>query len=316
MAFVWNKDGEDGYNLSYTQGPEVIWGLIDILRSCGWTLVDKSDGLTYGVLSHSGIGAGGMNNNYAWARVRDPSNIREIVFQRGVAHYQWKFMYSAKDRFDLGFVDAVTIPTAADEVSFHDGYLYPTTFRTVFPTSGSWKVNIWGQDQSHNGGYFFCALVRLASTGTNGCLIYGDPIALNSSTGLDEDPYVLHGTNAAMTRSSMGGSGSETCGWMRYSKPNESWHNISQTYHNVVPVEDPEDNSRMVDNGFYHHQSTGLKGRKGKSKYVSWKYGNSINFGDVFEDQDENLWLIVDDIALAGWPRDGGGDPIIPSVVF
>lgn len=125
-AYVINRrPWYDTVSSTVSSSGEALSLLVEMLVSAGWTYQGSGDGqslqgTTTKVFTRTGTGAGGWNVNRAWARVRDPGDLREFVFQlvstttaNGANTVRIK--YSANARFTGGTASANTVPSATDE---------------------------------------------------------------------------------------------------------------------------------------------------------------------------------------------------------
>lgn len=113
---------------------ELFYNFKTLLKANGWTVMSSSDGLTYFPASDGitggAAGAGGMRNNHAWFRIRQPTGgaapyagTREFVFQVYASNFtnDIRVKYSATGVFTTGSPSATQTPAAADEMYWVGG---------------------------------------------------------------------------------------------------------------------------------------------------------------------------------------------------
>jgi hypothetical protein len=319
MAWITN-DGASTINLTNTSGSAVMFRVKELLKTAGWTVKSSSDGTTYNSsgdqITTAGSGAGGMDNNYAWFRIQDPGTLREYIIQRGTAHYSWKGLYSASDKFTGGSPNATTPPTAGDEQGW---FRASTTYQTMFPTSGSWRTHIAAQNAAYNDVYaWWCCCYATTEETTLIC----DAIDTNTyETGTDDDPCIHYGSDDAPVYTTFCGTSllantDAFKAWMNYGETDEEWESVSGLYYysssaamTPVPsspdfVKDLYDNLvRALPIYFFRHSNTRVAvGSKGGAKYMhfnpdraTYTYGDLIQEGSAYH-------LVWKDVLLPGWP--------------
>lgn len=105
-------------NQAPTSYGQAVSLLVENLVSAGWTYQASGDGLSgydssSKVFTGTGSGALGWNNPNAWARVQDPSGVREFVIQHNAVGGA-RIKYSPFAKFTTGG-SATVVPTADDE---------------------------------------------------------------------------------------------------------------------------------------------------------------------------------------------------------
>jgi len=100
-------------------GPKVIFDLKTRKKLVGHTIVASGDGLSAfsasgDVITHSGDGPGGMNNQGAWFVEQAPTGGRQSCFQIGHVNGVLWWQYSKSAGFVGGSPSASTCPTATD----------------------------------------------------------------------------------------------------------------------------------------------------------------------------------------------------------
>jgi hypothetical protein len=134
-------------NTAPATGARAVYTLLACLMQAGWTKVADSDGTTYssgGTQVTSGAsGAGGLGNNSAWVRMRDPAGVREFILQRGTTNLLWRFLWSHSAKFTGGSPGATQTPSATDEqtVNMGGGTHASPTFGTCFGTDNAYKFH-------------------------------------------------------------------------------------------------------------------------------------------------------------------------------
>lgn len=319
MTWITNDGVASTINLSHSNGAESIFILKRLLKQAGWTVLSSSDGITYNSIgdqiTHSGTGANGMNNNYAWFRIEDPASLREYVIQRYTNHYQWKWHYSASDGFTGGAPDFDTIPTANDMKGIAEN---DTAFRNIFPPSGPWRIHFAAENAAHNGVYswWYSSTGPSSYTGTGLC----DAIDLNTSDSGDNDPcahYCSYFDPAYSQISSTATSTRSFRCWLRYGESDEEWAGITAVYYTGYSLgmppypssdalaKDPHNSFSYVMLPVWLVRATGSsKGNryKGCFKNVRWNPNASVHtYGDLIQVGSE-YWFVCGDLLLRGWP--------------
>jgi hypothetical protein len=183
-------------NVSVTNGAEVIWNLINLLISNGWTKAQDSDGQggTYSPTGQQvtgpGSGNNGLNNPSAWVALVDPGGERKYFFQRGSgAVANWWIRYSRNAAFG-GTPDATTMPETTDIQSVHGT---SATGLALFGGTASYYTHAVAETTAAFGVYqfwFACTALFTGALLQGGMYVQGLETAPYSG-GLDLDPAVL-----------------------------------------------------------------------------------------------------------------------------
>ena len=181
--------------------------IVEMLVAAGWTYKASGDGLsaysaTGKVFTGTGSGAGGWNNNRAWARLAAPDGIREICVQHN-ANQGVRLKTSTSAKFVGGSPGAVTVPGATDErVLWGAGTDGTPTLTTWFSTgtlTGSVKWQGYASSAAPYG-FWVAGATTPAGAMTNGLML--DPV---QSVPEDPDPVVWHiGTSTGFNRGGLG----------------------------------------------------------------------------------------------------------------
>lgn len=306
-----------------TTGPQAVFALKQWLTSTHggtkfWTVTRSGDGTTGGsgdYITHSGSGAGGLNNNDAWFVLRDPDGNREILFQRsssGSAY--WKLLYSKGCMFTGG--TGSSRATATDEKSWLK--LRAAGPSSIF-TGSSFYCHVCCEGDTPDGDvYPFWMICRQSGSGLVASSFVLDSVIDALSPAADDDKAVLMGTNENLRHD--GGTYfayptySQLSSFMRYGKSGEEWGELLMPYYfdgvNKYPGvlgTNPEDGKYPILPSFLWRMS-GTTGIKGQANLIRYKPHALINYGDVLYDGTD-YYLVVDDILLRGWP-----DSTLPSV--
>jgi hypothetical protein len=319
MAWVTSFSGQSTVNKCSTSIIYAMFYLKELLKSVGWTVLESSDGSTYNSsgdqITHYSTGANGMNNNYSWFRIRDPSNLREYVFQRGTTSNSWKGLYSASDRFTGGTPGITTIPTATDQQGI---FRASTDFQTMAPgTTCHWHVA--AQSTPHNGVYaWWLGGVEVNTTAAAEIQTFICCDAIDEAFGVsgDNDPCVHYGSDDAPIHTifcspSLSTNPDSFRAWMRYGETDEEWQGITGLYYYWVGGSGPPAYSfscsinnkyTLLPIFFYRHSSTGtILGFKGSLKHIRYNAMGSISYPIVYQQGSVN-YLSFADLALPGWP--------------
>lgn len=180
-------------------GAVAMFLLTSTLVTAGWLVVSDSDGTTYnptgGQVTSGAVGAGGLNNNNAWMRLRAPivgNNVREITIQRGATSRVWRIKYSANNGFVGGTPGISQTGSALDEVimlgSGTDAA--PGFSASWFAIDGSyrWHIIAGGADEYYS--FVAFALTSTTTSALNG--IFLDVMAPGSYPANDVDPAVMY----------------------------------------------------------------------------------------------------------------------------
>jgi hypothetical protein len=114
MTKCWNVNVS-----SSVGGSSAIFNLKQTMGEAGWTFPKGSDGSTYNAagdqITHSGSGAGGLDNHLAWFQANDPGGRRQYIFQTSgtIPGKFWKIYFSELGTLGTG---SVTIPPTGSDV--------------------------------------------------------------------------------------------------------------------------------------------------------------------------------------------------------
>jgi hypothetical protein len=149
------------HDLTVTTSDECAFELIEFLIGLDdpWTVPASSDGTTYNAsgdqITHSGSGAGGFGNPFAWRIVQEPAGKYALCFQRGATAHELRVKFCPEDwdnpgsLYDAGSPSATQCPTGAyDRTFFGDTNDVPTDAAPVFGTISEADI-----DQLHVGAY-------------------------------------------------------------------------------------------------------------------------------------------------------------------
>jgi hypothetical protein len=318
-------------NLLLDTGAKVIFRLKEVLKHAGWTVPSSSDGSTYlsdgDKITHHGSGAAGMDNNSAWFRIRDPEGRRELLFQRSTNSYTWLLQYSALDRFVGGSPDATTIPTATDMKGWRAAGA--STAGQVFPSSGSWYVQIAAQTEAEGDVFAFWLALRGAGQSTARALLACEAMDSTLIPAADSDPCIFLGyysANAYPEGTSYTGfcsaySPSYFFGWQRFDEANEEWAGITalaysyyapSTSHTFVAPgaqvsANPESGRYPLLPMYWGRFASTVVGFKGTGKFLRVNPRNDVFvYGDVVEDDlTSEVYMVFGDLLLPGWADTG-----------
>jgi hypothetical protein len=128
-------------NNNAVTGTTVIFKLKELLKSCGWVVLNSSDGYVYcpdgDLINNSGPGKAGLENYKAWFRIQMPSIDsfnREFLFQR-TNNTTWDILYSHSSGFINGTCSVLETPTALDQVYLSDNC-------EIFPEDYTYRINL------------------------------------------------------------------------------------------------------------------------------------------------------------------------------
>lgn len=211
-------------------GSTSIFQLKEVLKQAGWVHFASGTG-TGGTFSttpgnandqitNEGTGAGGLNRNNAWFVLRDPADVRQVMFHRSTTDNLWRAYYSARSTFigtGFGAVSATVPPSAADQGQFRGT---AGGFANVVPSTGSNSfVNTVAWSDAVNGVYGFYHF-HIAPDGlVPQYFMCCEPLATGSYDALDDDPVVFCATNNSMgTNDFYSGAGGTNGFWGWYKR--------------------------------------------------------------------------------------------------
>lgn len=183
-------------DLTVAANNKVIWfALKETMKLAGWTVTKSSDGLTYNSggdqITHSGSGAGGMNNTNAHATLREPGGRREICFQWTTAML-CRIKYSALARFTGGTPSATRVPSATDEQVIAGSGSDATPTGASFFNAANVRYHIVCLDSPIGGAYAFYLWVMTTPGSTSQAGgFWLEPMAPGSYDALDVDPCII-----------------------------------------------------------------------------------------------------------------------------
>ena len=224
MAFVHNV------NVTVTTGAGSIFNVLATLLAAGWTVPSSSDGTTYNSsgnqISSAGSGAGGLDNNSAWFRVRDPGGRREYVFQRGTNSGAWRVTFSELTKFSTGSPSTTVVPSATDgQILIGGGTDGSPTFSALWLDAvATGKTHCVATDTPEGAdAYWFWFAQTAAGSGALRSFLIVDAMQAASYPAADVSP-VGHRSNT-----SLGGGMSATLAatgigfWIRYGLSGATW---------------------------------------------------------------------------------------------
>lgn len=191
-------------DLSIAANSKVIWfALKETLKLAGWTVTQSSDGTTYNSsgdqITHSGSGAGGMNNTNAHWTVREPGGRREICFQNTTGTL-CRVKYSALSRFTGGSPSATRVPAAADEQVIAGSGSDASPVGGSFFNSANLRYHIVCLDSPIGGAYaFYMWVTNTPGSTSNAGGLWLEPMAPGSYDALDVDPCIIGAANGGGT---------------------------------------------------------------------------------------------------------------------
>ena len=145
----------------------------ELLKTAGWTVPSSSDGTTYNSsgdqITSGASGAGGLANNSAWFRLRDPGGVKEITIQRGTLNTYYRIKYSFLAKFSGGSPSATQTPSATDEfLMLGTGTDAAPGYTATLGTDGTYRYNV-ATDNASPYGFWAGALYVIRSIDGNGC---------------------------------------------------------------------------------------------------------------------------------------------------
>ncbi len=95
-------------NQTPASGGDFMYMLKETQVAAGWTVIDSSDGTTFGAADNwiSGVAA---DNTNAWMHLQSPDTERHLIYQRDSVQYNWRIQY-LKGTYNTDG-DATNIPT-------------------------------------------------------------------------------------------------------------------------------------------------------------------------------------------------------------
>lgn len=199
-------------NSNPATGAVCMYKLIATLIAAGWTKTRDSDGTTYSAVgaqvTSGAAGANGLGNANAWVVLQAPAvggQQRSICFQRGGTNLVWRWKYSYAAGFIGGAPDAVTVPSAADElVKYGGGTDGAPTFQQTIGNDGAMRFNCCAGDLTVGYAFWWNAF----PTGNAATTHYGMLLEIMSPASYpspdDLDPAVLYAVTANGTTTAFG----------------------------------------------------------------------------------------------------------------
>lgn len=184
-------------NQTPANGIIATWNWITLLKSVGWSDVADSDGTTYaatgGQVTGSNTGSNGLNNPYAWIRLRAPTGTKEILFQNkwdapGETRF-WRIFMSIVG-FTGGSPNATQTPDATDQFAFiGSGTGTGPSFSPYWNDNGTYIQHIIA---SNSAPYPFYMVTYLNGTGDVQTTTFMDSLEPSSLATGDTDPVVYY----------------------------------------------------------------------------------------------------------------------------
>jgi len=180
-------------------GSEAIFLWKQFMKSIGWTVTRSGDTFSFSgsgdVITHGGIGAGGMNNTFAWFVLQAPTGTKQLQLQRNVTSLEWNVSYS----FSAGFTGgaAAARASATDQKTINNGGGVGTP--TLFTTDGTYRLHMMADDASP---YGFYSVGIPCGGGLPTHIWMMDPM-LESVSG-DADPLVFYGDGGTSATNILG----------------------------------------------------------------------------------------------------------------
>lgn len=305
-------------NQSPSNGTVSTWNWISTLITAGWTKIQDSDGTTYSStgtqVTGSGTGANGLDNPFAWVRLRIPSGTKEFIFQhRGDTETRfWRIMMSYTG-FSGGLSTATQTPDATDTVYFSgSGTGAAPGFNWYWNDNGTYRQHIIA---SNTAPYPFYMITYINGGTDCQTICFMDDVSGTVSTG-DTDPVVYYNISRIGNGLSYGQLFADNGGL--FGNLNNSGTPVltslaSPTYNIAgqlaVPNNIGSNSFTTKDEEFplmYMRRAVlpGPNGYKGISNNLCWK-GTNRAIGDTYNNQTR---LIVQDITF---PWDGTTTPLV-----
>lgn len=263
-------------NKVYSTHGSVWYDLKEVFKAAGGTVLSSSDGTTYNAsgdqITHDGAGAGGMGNTHAWARVRMPDGVREVLLQtQGAAALNASGIRGLYSRagFVGGTPGAVRVPTATDQQFFPGCGGGTDAAPTYSVASGlaTVRIHMCMLNTPISGAYPWVIVgTQTASSNPVGPFMIMEPIAPGSYQ-VDNDPVVIgYHTTASFSATTFSG-------WLAYGTG-------SAAFVTMTPHIGPFDGTMGVDltalndvNGYpdWSGITGGAKRSKGTGATLAWK---------------------------------------------
>jgi hypothetical protein len=315
MSYIYTYDGSNSsINLWVTTFGEILFYFKQTLKQAGWTVIKSGDGLSLyssstDIITHSGSGAGGINNTNGWFVLKHPTSSRQIQMWRGSASYSsvcGNIYYSYSAGFTGGSPTATTRSTATDEKLLMATDVYSTVAPIALNTN--MRLHIVADN---SGSYGFYAFWHALGGGAPTAVWMMDPLLPGTYSASDVDPYIYYFTSnsiyyepgfapSAISGGSPGfyssGIGSESSspatakGWYRKGYANEGFANIpAMAYTSGGGIAIPGSTVINPFNGYdatfpiFYGRRTGLTTQvniKGMSSIAQWS-GVTRNTGDT-----------------------------------
>ena len=184
-------------------GVTTMFQIKDVLKSAGWAVSSSSDGSTVyqyaDGLTHSGSGAGGLDNNLAWFHIQDPDGRTSWLIQRSSGVIGTEQLGSRWRIKHLRRPNVTTLGTAT-QIPFHvestvlagGGPDSNPTFKVMFGPSGTFATHTIAQDTPDNGNvYPFWNMNVSSGVGRCGTLLGIEPLLQGTYDPANTDPYCV-----------------------------------------------------------------------------------------------------------------------------
>jgi len=300
-------------------GAQAMYEFKEQLVTAGWSIIDSSDGTTYGAgdqITSGGTGAGGMENDYAWFTIQSPNGagFDQFNIQRQASgNTQWRVKHSRTSGFTGGTPGATEVASAADEqILFGGGTDASPTMATLFATDGTYRWNVaaenfssyefWAGAFPTGGGNPTTAFVFDVLTGYNASDAYFMGIYISGSSPF-QDSQISSETFSATTNAlwSTVPSASPTTydfytGWVMY-----SLGGAATAVPNGLPVNPVNGYDEVFPIVLGRRSALANPGHKGVTTVMKWT-GKTRDTGDTLSVGGTSDRIIYRDVSL---PWDG-----------
>lgn len=306
-------------NLQNQIGPisqaEAIYDLKQTMKLAGYTVRGSGDGISAhsavgDIITSPGTGANGMNNTNAWFTIRQGtggsapfSGVREWTFQRSTSSQVWFCEYSGPNTtFDQSTGTATVRPvgvTAGEVKSFTPN----AGADSILPANTLFTYQIRVGDSAEDF-HWYLQCYPFGGGITNGRVMFL-PMASNSITPTEDDPFVMCATQSNLLRATIASNNNcNMFGWQGKNGVINTWAEINAPYLSntsagaCIPTGIPTNPTNQEDDSipmlWARRAGLGAGGMKGMTTKMRWS-GTVRETGAVF---DASNYINFDDVNM------------------
>lgn len=292
---------QSNVNIGPTDADEGVFELKEHMKANGCTLEGSGDGDSNfdnsgtDVITGPGTGANGIANSNAWWRIKMPDGVRELLFERtSTGAGSWTYYYSVSAGFTGGTPGANQRPTASDEQVIAN-----------FTTNATCYFHMAIQDAATGGFYSWWFVGREEINGSAESFAYGE--ALSQARSDDSDPCVHGALSSTVGTAQLDDTtpNRPPMGYYDYGGPDEQFVTWTAAYPDnqrggaVKSIGADEDgNDTLIPIPMYRVSPSGVKGFMAHHGWI----GSARSYPDII-DTGSDVYLVIDDVAVQGWPN-------------